>query len=78
MLIMNERSLSEILAMSGYGAYVWGAFAVVLLALLMLYTYSQRSLKKALETQQQLRKPELKKQSSQKNPHQRKNHYETR
>ncbi len=51
---MNERSLSEILAMSGYGGYVWTAFGVVLLALLLLYLTSQRRLQKAQKTQQRL------------------------
>lgn len=51
---MNERSLSEILAMSGYGAYVWTAFGVVLLALLLLYVSSRKRLKKALQIQQRL------------------------
>lgn len=51
---MNERSLSEILAMSGYGGYVWTAFGVVLFALLVLYMMSRKRLKKALQTQQRL------------------------
>lgn len=51
---MNEKSLTEILAMSGYGAYVWTAFAVVLAALLILYFSSKARLKKALKNQQQL------------------------
>lgn len=51
---MNERNLSEIFAMSGYGAYVWTTFGVVLLALLMLYANSRRRLKKALQIRQKL------------------------
>lgn len=51
---MNGKSLSEILAMSGYGGYVWTAFGVSLLALLVLYMMSRKRLKKALQTQQRL------------------------
>lgn len=51
---MNEKTLGEILAMSGYGTYVWTAFGVTLLALLVLYISSRQRLKKALKTQQRL------------------------
>ncbi len=51
---MNERSLSEILAMSGYGGYVWTAFGVVVLSLLVLYFSSKTRLKKAQKVQQKL------------------------
>ncbi len=51
---MNERSLSEILAMSGYGSYVWTAFGVVLVTLLILYVSSKARLKKAQKAQQKL------------------------
>lgn len=51
---MNERSLGEILAMSGYAGYVWTAFGVTLLALCWLYISSRQRLKKALKNQQQL------------------------
>ncbi len=51
---MNERSLGEILAMSGYGGYIWTAYGVVLLALLILYFSSKSRLKKAQKAQQKL------------------------
>ncbi len=50
----NEKSLTEILAMSGYGAYVWPAFGVVVVTLLLLYVSARLRLKKALKTQQKL------------------------
>lgn len=51
---MNEKTLGEILAMSGYGGYVWTAFGVTLAALLVLYISSRRRLKNALKNQQRL------------------------
>ncbi len=51
---MNERSLTEILAMSGYASYVWTAFGLVLLTLIVLFIISRGRLKKALKMNQQL------------------------
>lgn len=51
---MKEKTITETLAMSGYGNYVWTAFGVSLLALLILYLGSRKRLQKALKNQQQL------------------------
>ncbi len=51
---MNERSLAEIFAMSGYASYVWSAFGLVLLTLVVLFMQSRRRLKKALRVNHQL------------------------
>lgn len=51
---MMDENLSDILAMSGYAGYVWSAFGVTLLALLVLYFTARKRLKKALRIQQQL------------------------
>lgn len=51
---MDDKTIAEILAMGGYGLYVWTAFGTVVLALLVLYLGARQRLKKALKTQQQL------------------------
>lgn len=46
---MNSQQLSDILAMSGYGVYVWSAFGITSLVLIILYRLSQVRLRKALK-----------------------------
>lgn len=46
---MNWNSLDEFLAMGGYGLYVWGAYALVLLLLLLEPALAARRHRRALE-----------------------------
>ncbi|NTV85750.1 MAG: heme exporter protein CcmD [Burkholderiaceae bacterium] len=45
---MNWGSLSEFLAMGGYGLYVWGSYAVVLLLMVGEPLLAQHRFRKAL------------------------------
>jgi heme exporter protein D len=36
----QERDVNEFMAMGGYGAYVWAAYGITLLALLLLFIWS--------------------------------------
>lgn len=51
----ESKTLAEILSMSGYAGYVWSAFGITVLSLLVLYFSMRQRLKKALATQQQLK-----------------------
>lgn len=52
---MNDKSLTEILAMSGYAGYVWSAVGVTVIMLIILYWYNKQVLKNALTIQAQLK-----------------------
>lgn len=45
---MNWRSLGEFLAMGGYGLYVWGAYAMVLVLMLCEPALAARRHRQAL------------------------------
>lgn len=46
---MHFESFSDLLAMGGYGAYVWGAFGVTFLSMLILTINSLMTGKKIIE-----------------------------
>lgn len=37
---LQEQDVNEFLAMGGYGAYVWAAYGITLLSLLLLFVWS--------------------------------------
>ncbi len=37
---LQEQDVNEFLAMGGYGAYVWSAYGITLLSLLLLFVWS--------------------------------------
>jgi len=46
---MNWNSFDEFLAMGGYGPYVWGSYALVLLLMLLEPVLADRRHRRALE-----------------------------
>lgn len=49
-------NLAHLLAMSGYGSYVWSAFGLTVVMLMALYFSARFRLKKALDKQSILEK----------------------